>query len=47
MIRGGGSQGMKYRWIAFIATLAISASVLVVGIYRDEIGEVMFNAAML
>ena len=42
-----GASGMKNRLIAFIVTLAFSASMLVLGIYRDEIGEVMFNAAML
>jgi hypothetical protein len=44
---GGGAYGMKNRWIAFLVTLAFSAAALVIGIYRDEIGEVMFNAAML
>lgn len=38
---------MKNRWIVFLVTLAFSAAMLVFGIYRDEIGEVMFNAAML
>jgi len=47
VISGGGAQGMKYRWVALLITLAFSAAALGYGIYRDEIGEVMFNAAML
>jgi hypothetical protein len=42
-----GGPGMKGRAIAFLATAVAAASVLAVGIFREEIGEVMFNAAML
>jgi len=35
------------RPIAFIVTVAGAAAILVYGIFREEIGEVMFNAAML
>ncbi len=38
---------MQGRLIAFIVTAAASASILAYGIFREEIGEVMFNAAML
>lgn len=38
---------MKGRPIAFVVTAAAAAAVLVYGIFREEIGEVMFNAAML
>lgn len=38
---------MKKRLIAFAVTLAVAAGALGYGIFRDEIGEVMFNAAML
>ena len=38
---------MKGRPVAFIVTAAAAAAVLAVGIFREEIGEVMFNAAML
>jgi len=38
---------MKGRPIAFIVTAVASASILAFGIFREEIGEVMFNAAML
>ena len=31
----------------FLVTAAASASILAYGIFREEIGEVMFNAAML
>jgi len=47
VINGSGAFGMKSRLVAFIVTLAFAASAIVFGIYRDEIGEVMFNAAML
>jgi len=35
------------RRIAFIVTAVSAASILGFGIFREEIGEVMFNAAML
>jgi len=38
---------MKGRPIAFIVTVAAAAVFLAYGIFREEIGEVMFNAAML
>jgi hypothetical protein len=38
---------MKGRPIAFIVTVAAAAGILAFGIFREEIGEVMFNAAML
>ena len=47
MSNRSGVSGMKNRWIAFVVTVAVSAALLAYGIYRDEIGEVMFNAAML
>ncbi len=47
MIDGTGAFGMKSRLVVFIVTLVFAASAFVIGIYSDEIGEVMFNAAML
>jgi len=38
---------MKGRPIAFIVTVAGAVAILAYGIFREEIGEVMFNAAML
>ena len=38
---------MKGRPIAFIVTAVSAVSILAFGIFREEIGEVMFNAAML
>ena len=38
---------MMGRPIAFIVTAASAVAILVYGIFREEIGEVMFNAAML
>lgn len=38
---------MQGRWIAFVVTAVSAASILAYGIFREEIGEVMFNAAML
>jgi len=38
---------MKGRLIAFMLTAVAAAAMLAFGIYREEIGEVMFNAAML
>ena len=35
------------RVAAFVITVAASAAILAYGIFREEIGEVMFNAAML
>ena len=35
------------RAAAFVITVAASAAILAYGIFRQEIGEVMFNAAML
>ncbi len=35
------------RPIAFLITVVAAASVLGFGIFREEVGEVMFNAAML
>ena len=37
----------KMRPIAFLLVALAAASVLGYGIFREEIGEVMFNAAML
>ena len=37
---------MKGRPIAFIVTAVAASSILAFGIFREEIGEVMFNAAM-
>ena len=36
-----------HRIAAFFITAAASATILAYGILREEIGEVMFNAAML
>lgn len=44
---GGGTAEMRTRFIAFLITAAAAGTVLVYGIYREEIGEVLFNAAML
>jgi len=38
---------MRGRPIAFVVTAAGAAVLLAYGIFREEIGEVMFNAAML
>jgi hypothetical protein len=38
---------MKTRLIAFLLTLAAGGALFAYGVYREEIGEVMFNAAML
>jgi len=38
---------MKWRPIAFLVTTAGALALLGIGIFREEIGEVMFNAAML
>lgn len=35
------------RAAAFIVTAVSAASILAFGIFREEIGEVIFNAAML
>ena len=35
------------RVAAFLVTAVASALILAFGIFREEIGEVMFNAAML
>jgi hypothetical protein len=35
------------RVAAFLATAVSAASILAYGVFREEIGEVMFNAAML
>jgi len=35
------------RAAAFLVTAVSAASILAYGIFREEIGEVMFNAAML
>jgi hypothetical protein len=41
-------HGMKnMRPFAFLITVLAAASLLGYGIFREEIGEVMFNAAML
>ena len=37
----------KMRPIAFLVTALAAGSLLGYGIFREEIGEVMFNAAML
>jgi hypothetical protein len=38
---------VKRRPIAFIVTVVGAAAILGYGIFREEIGEVLFNAAML
>ncbi len=38
---------MRTRLIAFLLSVAAGGVLLAIGIYREEIGEVMFNAAML
>jgi hypothetical protein len=38
---------VKGRPIAFIVTVVGAAAILGYGIFREEIGEVLFNAAML
>lgn len=38
---------MRWRPVAFLVTAVAAGSVLAYGIFREEIGEVMFNAAML
>ncbi len=38
---------MKGRLVAFLLTAAAGGVVFVYGILREEIGEVLFNAAML
>jgi hypothetical protein len=37
----------RIRPLLFLLTALIAGSVLAYGIFREEIGEVMFNAAML
>lgn len=37
----------KIRPILFLLTSLVAGSLLAYGIFREEIGEVMFNAAML
>jgi hypothetical protein len=37
----------KVRPVAFLLSALAAASVLGFGIFREEVGEVMFNAAML
>jgi len=38
---------MKKRLIAFLLTAVAAGTLLAIGIYREEFGEVLFNAAML
>ncbi len=38
---------MKWRLVAFLLTAIGAGTLLAYGIFREEIGEVMFNAAML
>lgn len=38
---------MRWRPAAFLVTAVAAGSLLAYGIFREEIGEVMFNAAML
>ena len=38
---------MRWRPVAFLVTAAAAGLLLAYGIFREEIGEVMFNAAML
>jgi hypothetical protein len=38
---------MKKIRIAFLLTAAAAGALFAVGIYREEIGEVLFNAALL
>lgn len=38
---------MKWRPVAFLLTAVGAGALLAYGIFREEIGEVMFNAAML
>ena len=44
---GTARRLLMSRAAAFLVTIAASASILAYGIFREEIGEVMFNAAML
>lgn len=38
---------MRWRSVVFLLTAVGAGSMLAYGIFREEIGEVMFNAAML
>ena len=38
---------MRARSAAFLVTAVAAAAVLVFGVFRKEIGEVLFNAALL
>jgi hypothetical protein len=38
---------MRWRSVAFLLTAVGAGCLLAYGIFREEIGEVMFNAAML
>ncbi len=38
---------MKKKFIVFLLTVAAAGAMFAYGVYREEIGEVMFNAAML
>ncbi len=38
---------MRWRPVAFVLTAVGAGLLLAYGIFREEIGEVMFNAAML
>jgi len=37
----------RLRPVAFLFTVLLAGGMLAFGIFREEIGEVMFNAAML
>ncbi len=38
---------MRWRPVAFVLTFVAAASLFAYGYFREELGEVMFNAAML
>ncbi len=45
--RRSGQRMERIRPLLFLLTALIAGSILAYGIFREEIGEVMFNAAML
>lgn len=44
---GGDGRMRALRPVAFLVTALGAGAVLAYGIFREEIGEVLFNAAML
>ena len=43
----GTDRVKKLRPLAFVGTVLAAAALLGMGLFREEIGEVLFNAAML